>query len=726
MIANESQGQSLDRIWSKGMTNGQFSQAVYSAFTNDNKYLLTAGIDGSIKVWDAETGEYIYKLLNTKSPNSYILLSPDNKRFIYGGFSDQFNLYNYTSDSIELYSAKMESLIGFNPRNFKFTENNSLMVFSSSTEPSISKIEFKDSLKVDRKYLPFSIWGSVIFSNDGKYFAWYPKFNPDILELVIFSFQNFDTLAFFNEIDPQQYKIGFTSNFFYLHGFDSIRIYDLSDFHLKSTHYLPNLNSTISNDGKFAITIDTLNNLTLWDLNNFKQVYTIKILKPQSKNLVTVFSPENMYFFVSGTIDNSTDLNINSYFECYEKNSGNKLWNTKYDFNGSQRLSISPDNKYVLAAGGGGGLNLLRQENGELIKILNERIYFSGNSGCDFSNDSIHFAYTYHLSDLSPEGRVMIYNINDLEKIDTINVGNEGATCLKFSPDGKCIAIGLKKEDSFNTEKFYWIQMYDINTKKLLFQHKLTKMAISLAFSLNRNRLVVCTENSYLYIIDFENNSIVNSMRLEPKGKIINKVDLNNDGTIAVTANTDGTICIWNLYKNEVMRTINDQGINIRTVKISSDGKTLISCGSDSKIKFWDINSGDLKYTTTKKQTGLYFSGFSISNDEKFLVMGDLRDDGILMFSLDMSTGGIHDINYKLKRMFISPNPAFDFIEINQTNGASPVASEKVQIFDVLGVEVMSVGIGLDLSTQRINISHLPTGVYFIRIGGRVEKFVKI
>ncbi len=38
----------------------------------------------------------------------------------------------------------------------------------------------------------------------------------------------------------------------------------------------------------------------------------------------------------------------------------------------------------------------------------------------------------------------------------------------------------------------------------------------------------------------------------------------------------------------------------------------------------------------------------------------------------------------------------------------------------------MSVGTGLDLSTQRIDVSGLPSGVYYIKIGDRVEKFVKM
>ena len=76
----------------------------------------------------------------------------------------------------------------------------------------------------------------------------------------------------------------------------------------------------------------------------------------------------------------------------------------------------------------------------------------------------------------------------------------------------------------------------------------------------------------------------------------------------------------------------------------------------------------------------------------------------------------------------VSPNPASDYVTIQLSNKGLQffAASAKVQIFDVLGIEVMSVGIGLDLSTQRIDVSHLSAGVYFIRIGNKVEKFVKM
>jgi hypothetical protein len=95
----------------------------------------------------------------------------------------------------------------------------------------------------------------------------------------------------------------------------------------------------------------------------------------------------------------------------------------------------------------------------------------------------------------------------------------------------------------------------------------------------------------------------------------------------------------------------------------------------------------------------------------------------------DYSTVIISDVDEKSiaenKSFTISPNPATDYITISASNkGLQPfVKSDKVQIFDMLGIEVV---IGLDLSTQRIDVSHLQPGVYFIRIGDRVEKFVKL
>ncbi len=71
----------------------------------------------------------------------------------------------------------------------------------------------------------------------------------------------------------------------------------------------------------------------------------------------------------------------------------------------------------------------------------------------------------------------------------------------------------------------------------------------------------------------------------------------------------------------------------------------------------------------------------------------------------------------------IYPNPAGDFINISIDKEAG-LLSREVQIVDLLGLVVFKQKLTDDIN--RIDISNLPRGTYFIKIGDKVEKFVKM
>ncbi len=77
-------------------------------------------------------------------------------------------------------------------------------------------------------------------------------------------------------------------------------------------------------------------------------------------------------------------------------------------------------------------------------------------------------------------------------------------------------------------------------------------------------------------------------------------------------------------------------------------------------------------------------------------------------------------------KFLIKPNPASDFITIQTSEVLKTSEVYKVQIFDILGIEVMSESIHPMTASHRMNIERLPSGVYYIRIGDKVEKFVKM
>jgi hypothetical protein len=80
------------------------------------------------------------------------------------------------------------------------------------------------------------------------------------------------------------------------------------------------------------------------------------------------------------------------------------------------------------------------------------------------------------------------------------------------------------------------------------------------------------------------------------------------------------------------------------------------------------------------------------------------------------------------ENVIITPNPASDYIEISSlipTLKRGVEECSEIQIFDMLGVNLSPAGGGIK-GGGRIDISNLAPGIYFIKIGNRVEKFVKM
>ncbi len=98
----------------------------------------------------------------------------------------------------------------------------------------------------------------------------------------------------------------------------------------------------------------------------------------------------------------------------------------------------------------------------------------------------------------------------------------------------------------------------------------------------------------------------------------------------------------------------------------------------------------------------------------------DMRSDwsAVKSFTTDNFTGIREDFyaNNKNQELYIYPNPAENYIEISGL--ADP--SQSIDIYTLAGVNIMSA------EGPRVDVSHLAPGFYFVRMGGRALKFVKI
>ncbi len=108
-----------------------------------------------------------------------------------------------------------------------------------------------------------------------------------------------------------------------------------------------------------------------------------------------------------------------------------------------------------------------------------------------------------------------------------------------------------------------------------------------------------------------------------------------------------------------------------------------------------------------------------ISTIGKRIILGTLKD-GIYKGTFPAAVS-VND--YKSPGFSIFPNPASDFINITIDN-ETDLLTREVQILDLLGLVVSKSE--LTDGNNRIDISNLPRGTYFIKVGDKVEKFVKM
>jgi photosystem II stability/assembly factor-like uncharacterized protein len=116
----------------------------------------------------------------------------------------------------------------------------------------------------------------------------------------------------------------------------------------------------------------------------------------------------------------------------------------------------------------------------------------------------------------------------------------------------------------------------------------------------------------------------------------------------------------------------------------------------------------------------------SITIGDSLIFIGAER--GIYRAKLsDFGITGVEDGDRSEDSIKIFPNPACDFIEINVGNRQACSLQREIKIYNTIGECVMHLTPTLSEGEgARIDVSGLPPGIYFVRVGDRVSKIIKI
>ena len=355
---------------------------------------------------------------------------------------------------------------------------------------------------------------------------------------------------------------------------------------------------------------------------------------------------------------------------------------------------------------------------------------------------------------------------------------SEDSFIAKYNNNGICQwadkIIG-KKEDyisTMNIDEFGYIYIsggYDSDTIK--FNNDI--------YLSNRNKLN--SNEDDIYFAKYDNNGICQWAKHLPniwaialnKGNIFicgslgkDSINFNNGKKLSSMGLVDGYIC---KYNNDgicqwVEQISGNKEQNTNCISIDADENIYVigSYNSDSlffnngiflttKHRYSDFvakYSGDGNCKWAEQIEGpftQYFNKIVADNFGSVYVSGNFQSDTI-KFNKGISIIGHNGEDSYLAKysqsntsvsdekiqniISIYPNPANDYIEINP-DAINPTLKRRVdessdiQIFNTLGEIILSVE-QTSPSVQRIDISNLSPGMYFIKIGDRVEKFAKM
>ncbi|MBX3044612.1 MAG: T9SS type A sorting domain-containing protein [Ignavibacteriae bacterium] len=284
------------------------------------------------------------------------------------------------------------------------------------------------------------------------------------------------------------------------------------------------------------------------------------------------------------------------------------------------------------------------------------------------------------------------YNVNEWQFIDEENIILHGNT-IRFEQGIKMQGFAMIYNKSEKSYKFIENELFD------------SEESTSFVF-VNETKIILYSR-SYIIILDRETLSEISSVATVNLG--IPNSQHSGLRSIDITEQNELILSITNYNAKDIYYSVIKTDIDFNVIWRND---FINDCHLSSLTRIRALPNGIIAFAT-------------VCNDS--LKLKIIKDNTV---------GVSEEINHSGK-LLISPNPASDFITISFKTSEVLETSEvsSVQIFDMLGLEVAQTPSSVNnmKNTQtgasellRIDVSHLQPGVYLIRLGNRIEKFVKM
>ena len=577
------------------------------AFSPDGKRLASTGVDNTVKIWEAASGELLLTLTGNKGEWGYdVVYNPDGTRlaatwasgvilwdaergerlFVLPGVTDgTVRRLDFSPDGERLAVASMDGL----PRVWDLTKQTELF-----------------SLAGHDQYCE-----AIAYSPDGKRLAtgdvggtvklWDAE---DGQELLSFDHGgSIHSVAF----SPDGRQLAVASDNGRLGTWDAVTGELLLNLPTRSgiydVDYMP--------DGKRLVSAQQDGTTIIWDVGSGQQL--LNLAGHVSTVISITASPDNN-LLVTGGYDGTLKL--------WDISPGHELLTIVAHNDQVYDIAYSPDGLRLATAGFDGKAKLWDPATGLLARSLPPENASSGLSSMELSQDGAVMGLgswdgTVHVTDMNT-GRVKFTLPAHLAPIMGMALRADGKQLATAGWDGTAKIWDIDKGESILT----LFSKDDLGAS----------LAISgLAFSPDGKYLFTGGDDDFVHQWDVKTGEEL--QRFSGDGLDIYGVAVTPDGRLLAAGRQDGVVLLWDIASGQKLHQLAAHAGLVLRLAFSNDGSKLASVGFDSLAKVWDVETGQ-ELMTLYGNTGNVF-GAAFSPDGRYLATAG-GDGTARIYTLEM------------------------------------------------------------------------------------------
>ena len=291
------------------------------------------------------------------------------------------------------------------------------------------------------------------------------------------------------------------------------------------------------------------------------QILFLKTLAGHQNRINGVnFSPNNKYLVSAGG---------DNYAKIWEVETGNLILDLGRHASSVLQANFSPDSRYVATAGANYA-KIWEVPGGAEMRSVGSHPERVNAVNFNPSGDRLLTA--------SADGTVKVWDWRNRNELLSIDITDGEVYYACFSPNGRFIAVG-----SHNGLAGLW----DANSGQLIRRFSGHSRAIPfLSFNKDGSRLITSSVDNTARIWDVGNGNNI----LTISGHTFEAAVFSPDGKFILSGNEDGKVIVWNAADGKEIITLYHAGGEVHSVAFSTDGKHFASGGENREAKIWKFD----------------------------------------------------------------------------------------------------------------------------------------